>query len=453
MGIHKKGPGVSALAFLKDLGEILGYFPSTEEPMFPGDPNSPQLDLTWRRNADARFPLFILEVESVSAKTASDNALKVFARKTPAFEKPLFFFHIFLDDTVGPRRIDYLKDNYDKLNYGTYLLNAKADCFRLIKDILEQHIRLNPFFDLYSVIDLLQLQGVLNVSVADVFNLLLDSGYDRVNGANFLLTLESLIVNRNYTAVRDYYLIYLNRYLADESRVSQKYSYSVSRSYSRVIHHGLALLLDPAPKHTEIFQRLRDIEDNFQPWRLWEPYFGLSQDHDLVLLSEFPLILTLLCAAFSPSSHAIYFSQKLAGILAEIRNFTHFNIHGLVLLLIASRIAVDHEGYEFARSAINANGGIPFSLITAPSIFVGDEPDARLESPAHCVNIVPFNEWSAWLEPHLADSQDDLLVNLLEAFFIMNDPEKGRNSFASYCLQKSLCCPAECRETSRGDMR
>ena len=439
MGVHQKEPGVSVIALLKRLGETLGYYPKTEEPMFPGDLGSPDLDVTWRRNAHARFPLFIFEVESVSAKSASDNALKVFARKTPAFEKPLFFFHIFLDDSVGAGRIEYLKGNFDKLNYDTYLLNTKTHGFRLIKDILEQHTRLNSYFDLYSVIDLLQTQNVVNVSVPNVFNLLVESGYDRLAGADFLLTLESLIVNRNYSSVRDYYLTYLNRYLADKSRASQKYSYVVTRSYSRVIHHGLALLLDPAPNYDEVFQRLQDIEENFQPWGLWEPFFGLSQDHDLVLLSEFPLILTLLCAAFSPSPHATYFSQRLARILKEIRNFSHFNIHGLVWLLIASRIAGDRQSYEFARSTININGGIPFGLITTPSVFVGDAPDTRFENPENLVTIVPYDKWGAWIKPHLAKTQDVLLISVLEAFFVMNDPEWGRNSFASHCLQESLC--------------
>jgi hypothetical protein len=65
MGVHQKGPGVSVIALLKRLGETLGYYPKTEEPMFPGDPGSPDLDITWRRNVHARFPLFIFEVESV----------------------------------------------------------------------------------------------------------------------------------------------------------------------------------------------------------------------------------------------------------------------------------------------------------------------------------------------------------------------------------------------------
>jgi hypothetical protein len=108
-------------------------------------------------------------------------------------------------------------------------------------------------------------------------------------------------------------------------------------------------------------------------------------------------------------------------------------------LLIASRIAGDRQSYEFARSTININGGIPFGLITTPSVFVGDAPDTRFENPENLVTIVPYDKWGAWIKPHLAKTQDDLLISVLEAFFVMNDPEWGRNSFASHCLQESLC--------------
>jgi hypothetical protein len=46
MGVHQKEPGVSLIALLKHLGETLGYYPRTEEPMFPGDPGSPDLNRT-----------------------------------------------------------------------------------------------------------------------------------------------------------------------------------------------------------------------------------------------------------------------------------------------------------------------------------------------------------------------------------------------------------------------
>lgn len=177
-----------------------------------------------------------------------------------------------MDTSVGAGRIGYPKESFDKLNYDTYLLNDKTCCFDLIKNILEQHTQLTSLLDLYSVIDLLQIQNAVSVSVPEILNLLVDKGYDGLFGPDFWLTLESLIVIRNHAVVRDYYVSYLPLWLDDESRTSQKYPYSFAKNYSRVIHDGLALLLDPALKYDAVFQRLRDIEDTFQPWRLWEPF-------------------------------------------------------------------------------------------------------------------------------------------------------------------------------------
>jgi hypothetical protein len=440
MGTHRKEPGLSVITALEAAARVLGYHPRREESMFPGEPSSPELDLTWRRMEHAKFPLFIFEVESAASKAAADNAVKVFARKTPAFEKPLFFFHLFVEDDIGSERVTYLTENFDKLNYGTYRLYLESDNLRLVKDIIAQHLRLNPFFDLYSFMALLQHHDVLRVSASDVLDVLLAADYDHAEGADFLLTVEMLIVNGDTSLVKDYYLRYLTRYLADSARKPQNYSYAVSRNYSTVIHYAIAQLCGPAADREDAYQELRNIEDTFEPWKLWEPFFGLSRDHDHVLLSEFPLILSFLCAAFAPASHAGYFSQKLARILREIRNFTHFNIHGLVWLLIASRISCDRESYEFARSTINDNGGIPLDLVRLPTVFVGDEQDPRLRNPSNVVSIPDFSEWSDWLKPQLSDPRGDLLASVLDGFLIVNDAEGSRSRFAAYCLQRSVGC-------------
>ena len=53
------------------------------------------------------------------------------------------------------------------------------------------------------------------------------------------------------------------------------------------------------PTNEELFfNKLLTIEKEFKPFELWAPYFGLSLDHDLMLLSEFPLLLTLLSVSF-----------------------------------------------------------------------------------------------------------------------------------------------------------
>jgi hypothetical protein len=129
MGVHRKEPGRILISFLEDLGKSLDYHVSHEEKMFQGQSNSPELDLAWRNNPNAKYPLFIFEIESLAAKSSSDNAVKVFSRRTSNFEKPLYFFHIFVDDSIGEGRIEYLKENYDKTNYNAYSIHKENDFF------------------------------------------------------------------------------------------------------------------------------------------------------------------------------------------------------------------------------------------------------------------------------------------------------------------------------------
>jgi hypothetical protein len=108
MGKHQKSAGLDVIKLVGRLGAALGYHVGLEEPMFPGNPSTPYLDVTWRRDRHAKFPLFIFEVESLPTKSATDNVVKVFSRRTPSFQKPLFFFHVFVEQPSDTGRIDYL---------------------------------------------------------------------------------------------------------------------------------------------------------------------------------------------------------------------------------------------------------------------------------------------------------------------------------------------------------
>lgn len=438
MGVHQKEEGQKIISLLEALGNLLGYTVALEDFMFRGDQASPQLDVTWRKDEHARFPIFIFEVESEPTKSATDNVMKVFSRKTPDFQKPLFFFHIFVEQSVGKQRIDYLQANYDSLNYETYLVVNNEDCYRLIFDILDQHFRLDSSLNLYELIRLIENQDAIVLTSNRVLEKLVEIKYDHFEHANFLLTLEALIVNENYPTIRDFYLPYLARYLSYEDLPSQGYYYITAKGYSLVTHFAILLLLDTQSDYQRVFEQLQIIEQDFQPWPLWAPFFGLSQDHDTVLVSEFPILLTVLCAAFAPTDYASYFSHKLKDILAKVR--PPYNLHGLIWLLIASQVARDEESYAFAQSTINDQEGIPFDLITAPTSFMSHEPDERLLRTENLVKIPDYSNWKTWLEQHehFEDDNLDILASIIDGLLVMNRSERGRVGIALFCLQKSL---------------
>jgi hypothetical protein len=419
------------------MGQILGYVIDTEEPMFEGVNDSPDLDVTWRRHKDARFPIFIFEVESLATKASVDNPVKVFSRKTSVFEKPLFFFHIFLDASVGAGRIEYLKEHFDKLNYDGYVFDSQSEHLRFLKDILEQHMRLDTYFDLYRILELIRATNAFQTRLTETLDMLVEREYDLLPDSDFLLTIEALIVNYNDAELRNYYAEYLPIFLNSPRRAKQAYADPAARAYSTIIHHAIVLLTDSSQNRDKHFRRLRALEEAWQPWPLWAPYFGLSQDHDLMLLSEFPILLTLLCAAFAPHEAAGYFSTKLRTILAKINNYSDYNLHGLIWLLIASRISGDREAYEFARSIINGNGGIPMSTIANPPVSIIIDSPLLPFPPTDCQPIVPFDEWARWIRPHLKVASPELLRYLLDGLLIMRDGLDSRAEIATHCLNRS----------------
>jgi hypothetical protein len=348
MGLHRKEQGVALLMLLKDLGRILGYFSTVEEQMFTGDSSSPDLDLTWRLNPNAKYPLFIFEVESTPGKSASDNAIKVFSRKTSIFEKPLFFFHVFIEDPIGKSRVEYLRDNYDKLNYDTYTVNDTGEQFRLISDILDQTMRLRTYFDLYSTIEFFLENKSLDVKPSGILELLVDRGYDLLNESCFLQIVEQIIIDKESNEIRDYYLSYLDgrcsnpHFEVGEYRNLEYYQSCFDADFLEVIHHIILLLSgrDSGLIHEKV-KRIKDMECCFGTQVGWFPG-PLLPCNEAPHLADSPLLLTLLCLILSPYSHALTFSGMLRYIIEnKTKGFDHFNIHGLIWLLMASRIAKD----------------------------------------------------------------------------------------------------------------
>lgn len=447
MGTHQKSAGVEVISFLKDLGIILSYHVEEEEIMFPGNSTSPSLDVTWRKNRGDKYPMFVFEVESSATKSSTDNAMKVFAEKTKTFPKPLFFFHIFVKQNMKTRRIENLNRNYDSINYNAYLLNATSDSYQFMSDIINQHLRITSYLNLHGLIDLLENQKVLDVTSGQILNELLNLGYDKNEETNFIMELEQLIADKNFNSIKVFYLSYLPKYLAYETRPLNNYAFMLAVGYSDIIHYAIMLLFgNDEPNDKLIFKRLQEIENSYDFLSLWEPSFGLSEDHDFLLLFEFPLILVMLCIAFKPTSNSIYFSRKLKKILSSV-TVNHFTIFGFIWLLTASRIANDKKSYDFARSAINDHGGIPMKLLLSSFAFNFSIDELKefynaFENPQNIPELSKWAEWIVGFNKKLENSNNSYIENILSdiigGFLLGEDRQRRRFSFALFCLQKSL---------------
>ena len=138
---HSLHTGIEIIDGLMRLGVALGYVAETERPVERGRPSPPAVDVAWMRGEGQNYPLMIFEVESRATNSAANNPLKVYGQPTDQFEKPLFFFHIFV--TAGPEttRIENLRYHYGSYNYRAYKLDEGGGG-NLLKDILSQHRRL-----------------------------------------------------------------------------------------------------------------------------------------------------------------------------------------------------------------------------------------------------------------------------------------------------------------------
>jgi hypothetical protein len=290
-----------------------------------------------------------------------------------------------------------------------------------------------------AVLEVIASQSVVTGQLRDTLDHLVAIGYDQRDDADFLLTIETLILWPRSHVISAFYKEYLPRYLSYKPQPAQHYAYTVAAGYSDVAHLALLVLLSEPTSPDESFAQLRQVEASFT-WPLWEPYFGLSYDHDFLLLSEFPLLLTLLCFVYGRGEYGTYFSRKLRAIAARIAPPNPVTTHCLVWLLLASRLSGDIASYDFAREALNSAGGVTQTVVLSPSAGVNEEGDERVVSGTDRVSIPPFNDWADWLGTMVASSRPrkPLLPIILDAFLVMHDPESARSAFANLCLHKSV---------------
>jgi hypothetical protein len=142
MGTHLVQAGRDVIDVLEEIGDVLGYHSRREWPI-PGTGDRPQaIDICWFFDKDESSPLFAFEVESKDTSAAQGNANKLFAKSVEELQKPLFFFHLFLDGSPGSTRKEDLLALYGRYNYRVYTIGV-AGLEPILDDILGQHRRLN----------------------------------------------------------------------------------------------------------------------------------------------------------------------------------------------------------------------------------------------------------------------------------------------------------------------
>jgi hypothetical protein len=375
MAKHKLPHGQGFIDGVMALASALGYVVKEEFPVDNHRTNPPAVDVAWFGEDGQDFPLMIFEIESRATNTAANNAVKVFGQPYERFQKPLFFFHVFLSAGADTSRLETLRYQFGSHNYRTYSLD-QHDSTRLINDVLSQHRRLSKQLDLVKLASVLD-QPVWQDAELDV--VLMHAESERFD-ANFLARYCTL--GKNDRRFRDHYLRLLAELSAAPSGKQRSWDYGSYIGYwwPEPLHMGLLAIHRPG--EDDYLRRLQHWQEKTSYITQIGPHFGLSRDYDDFLLGTAPAYLALVASLMhSVPGAGSYIADLYRPMLDRLgrapREVSFFM--ALWFVHVAASLT-NNERYEYARAFINDRGGIPPDLLYEPPSLVSfqeQKPDER----------------------------------------------------------------------------
>lgn len=360
---HSLRPGQAVIEGLVDLGRALGYAAKTEFAVSSDSKNPPAVDVAWLQEEDQRFPLMIFEVESRASSSVANNAQKVFAQETRHFEKPLFFFHVFLKGRSSSR-LKTLEVQYGTYNYRHYSLDA-GDFTRLILDVLHQHRRLTASLDIPSLL------GVLSADP-----------WQAVDQSATLKAIESAEYSIPYSSVYAGLCLqhdwihphFLHRIAANP--YEGEYSSYIGSHWRVPVHLALLAHCQPSAGSTAL-QGIIDWQETSSYMTQIGPHFGLSHDYDHFILGFAPTLWALIAALMLDVPGACAYIAKQNHSVLHALSGAELFYSALTALWLLHLAAVGNipESFELARNHINDRGGINSKLLHyPPGYFNLEEP-------------------------------------------------------------------------------
>jgi hypothetical protein len=372
---HVLPVGRELIAALGKLGEALGYAVETEFPIDREKPHTQAIDVAWMRDQEQRFPLMVFEVESTASNAAANNPLKLYSKRQ--FEKPLFFFHVFVDAGRDTSRLQDLTEEYGRMNYRTYTLSHDGP-EALVGDILAQHRRLTDRLDVVAFVETLR-ESCLNA--ADYHSVLVRTeslGFNSGRGT----TLPSYAV---LGAAAPEFLSDFQRYLVarrtgNAKREVDRYPSYFGENWVTPLHLGVLSSLQPAPSSPQYFDAFRRWhEEPGGPALRIGPWFGLNMDFDDFLAYYSAPFFALLAALMADVAGAVrYFAGQLGTVFGEVRA-DRLAVRSHIASWVLHLYAVDAHAqceFEVFRERVNADGGLAGRFLWQP---YGGVPFAHLD--------------------------------------------------------------------------
>lgn len=372
---HVLPAGRELIAALGMLGEALGYVVETEFPIDREKPHTQAIDVAWMRDEEQRFPLMVFEVESTASNAAANNPLKLYSKRQ--FEKPLFFFHVFVDAGRDTSRLHDLTEEYGRMNYRTYTLSHDGPG-ALVCDILAQHRRLTDRLDVVAFVETLRGGCLGGVDCHSVLAHTESLGFNGGRGT----TLPSY-ATLGATApdfLEDFRRYLVARRTGNAKREMDRYPSYFGENWATPLHLGILSSLQPDPSSPNYFDAFRRWhEEPGGPFLRVGPWFGLNMDFDDFLAYYSAPFFALLAALMADVTGAArYLAGQLGTVLGEVRAdrvAVRSHIASWALHLYASDAHARCE-FEALRERVNADGGLAGRFLWQP---YGGVPFAHLD--------------------------------------------------------------------------
>jgi hypothetical protein len=314
VALHKLGDGRDLIEDLVLLGKALGYVVREELPVEPRA-DAPAVDVAWFRDGESRYPLFLLEVESLASNTMANNAVKVFSQSSTAFEKPLFFFHLVAKAGRRSSRMGALQQMFGSHNYRLYALDDDHGT-AFVRDVLSQHRRLSNSLAVGAVLEANRNQKQLVPDLNDVLHHAWTLG---LRGAY----LRDCAMKAASTGLSDHaqaYISLVQRHRADSaSSPDTGYASYLGHRFEEPIHSAMLAgrgTIDDRQAAEEILR----WQGSESAMRQLGPYFGLARDYDELIRTLAGPVWALIVGIARRSPGVVnYAAEQLGWLVHEIR--------------------------------------------------------------------------------------------------------------------------------------
>jgi len=385
MGTHKSKVSQDVINAIEEVGRVIGYHICREWPIPGTGPNPQAIDICWFFDKVETSPLFAFEVESKDTSAAQGNANKLFAKSSEQLQKPLFFFHLFLDGPNDNTRKDDLLVLYGRYNYCVYdLSNGCLEA--LLDDIIRQHRRLTDRLPLFALADHLKLHPEYRIDLSHTLQTVSTLGFERGRGT-LLSELGDLLI-RAIDVRKAIHQELTYRLLGEDTFEFEGYETWLGQRFQEGIHWAILANLDQ-PKRDVCIKNIIEWQGGEGSWTqpIDPEFLGRRNEYDNFVLCWSPALWALLVALVGDSTEFRRFvCEQIDRVVRKVEN-SNFSIYlpfaGLWMLLISIWDPALKDFSIRAKDIIQVNGGVPATAWTDPPSILQLEEGSDFPSPVH----------------------------------------------------------------------